>query len=61
MNKKCEVNVAPMANGDDDPRYMECGKPAHFKVGDTSMCTGLYDEMDHGQQEPEDDALDSIE
>lgn len=43
MNETCEVNVAPMATGPDDPRYEPCGAPAHFKFGDTWLCARHYD------------------
>ena len=43
MNETCEVNIAPMATGPDDPRYEPCGALAHYKVGDTWMCARHYD------------------
>ena len=48
MNERCEVNMSPMANSPDDPRYDPCGRRARFKVEDgddvTWMCSDHYDE-----------------
>jgi hypothetical protein len=48
----CEVNVAPMCTGPDDPRYRPCGKVARFRVeSDTWMCADHYDEYQEAMKQ----------
>jgi len=63
MNETCEVNVAPFATSDDDPRYEPCGKPAHYKLGEVWGCAEHYDQSAAVQAglDDEDDLWDVLE
>lgn len=65
MRGTCEVNVAPFANGPDDPRYEPCGKLActwerDEDGGKVWMCADHHDELMRPRRGPDFEESDSF-